>query len=93
MTDAANKPLAVGDWVALEFGFVMRVFYVLRVSEGDGAWLGHPNWLASSAVFMPAARLSAAERLGSGRARWWWRFMPWRELHVPFTKPRGLHIT
>lgn len=84
-----DDQLGPGDWLALDYGFERRVFYVLRVDKG-GAWLGHPKWLVSSATFIPQERMAHATRIGRGKARWWWRFVPWRELCLPFSKPSCL---
>lgn len=84
-----TEGLGPGVWLALDYGFERRVFYVVRASA-TGAWIASPRWLVSSATFVPRSRLDGAERLGRGAARWWWRFVPWRELIVPFRKPRGL---
>ena len=84
-----SEGLGPGDWLTLLYGSEERVFYVLRVNE-RGAWVGHPGWLVRSAIFLPHERLRSAERLGRGLPRWWWRFVPWRQACLPFSKPPGL---
>ena len=87
---SSSEGLGPGDWLALEFGFERRIFYVLA-ADARGAWLGHPRWLVRSAICVPLSRLKDAQRLGRGRARWWWRFFPLRQFVPPFSKPHGLY--
>lgn len=82
--------LVPGDWVLMRYGFEHLIFYVLSVS-GKGAHLGHPEWLVSCSIFVPAEKLDRAELLGRGKPRWWWRFVPWRQLCLPFSPPRSLY--
>ena len=86
---ALSEGLGPGTWLALDFGFEREVFYVVQATK-EGAYLGHPKWLVSSATFMPWSRLKGADIIGRGRPRWWWRFVPWRDLHVPFSRPSSL---
>ena len=86
MTIIEIEELKPGSWLIMEYGYDQRVFYVLYVL-GDSVILGHPSWLVRSATCIPKTRLKGAELLGQGRPRWWWRFLPWRDLVVPFIKP------
>lgn len=87
----SSGELGPGDWIALEYGFDKSVFYVLRITEDGGAFLGSPQWLVSSSIFLPKKQIAGAEKLGRGRPRWWWWFVPWRDCCVPFSRPRGLY--
>lgn len=88
-TDLSDQ-LGPGDWLALEYGVGLNIFYVLAVDD-HGAWLGNPKWLVGDAIRVPLSRLKGAQRLGRGRARWWWRFFPMRQVVPPFSRPRSLY--
>ncbi len=86
MTNIEIEELKPGSWLMMEFGYHWRVFYILYVL-GDNVILGSPNWLVSDATQISKTRLKGAELLGQGKQRWWWRFLPWRDLVCPFTRP------
>lgn len=82
--------LKEGDWIYFRYGTSLNLMYVSMVTPG-GAVLGKPNWLVSAGVFIDNHRLVAAVdenhliHLGRGKLRCWWRFLPWRDVVIPFS--------
>lgn len=83
------RDLQPGDWIDLEFGFAVRPMYVLE-NDGAGITYGSPNWVVSSCEYNEYKNMKRWRYLGRGQRRWWWRFLPWRDLVVPFSKPESL---
>lgn len=79
--------LVPGTWILLSPGLISdKPFYVLSVQDG-GVFIGHTGWLVSDAVFVTWDYLKNITVIGRGHRRWWWRFIPWRQLVSPFSKP------
>lgn len=81
--------IKVGDWFTIRFGFSDLDWYVLEV-RGETVFLGQPKWLVSSSIRMERSKVEAGEYLGPSRRRWWWRFVPFRDLVCPFCRPAGM---
>jgi hypothetical protein len=82
--------LSVGTWVLMPYGYEHHVWYVYEVA-GDMVLLGNRRWLVSGSKWFPVSYLNENARiLGKGKVRWWWFFLPWRNLICPFTKYRNL---
>lgn len=79
-----------GDWINMQFGFNRHDFYILNVSDSL-IYLGKPDWLVSGHQILTHAELTGGFyepiHLGSGKEKWYWRFLPWRDLICPFNKP------
>ena len=80
--------LRSGDWFELKYGDYVVQWYVLGVSA-TSVIAGNPLWLTFSTETFSFRQIATAAYLGRGKPRWWWRFVPWRELIPPFSKPRG----
>lgn len=86
-----RKRLQPGDWFEIEFGFRRRQFYVVDVVE-DIIYATTPTWCVS-----PPRSFSFDEiyddfhkghYIGKGKLRWWWRFLPWRNICVKYSYPK-----
>lgn len=88
-----TKPeeLNSGDWIQMQYGYELVIFYVL-FNNGSEVILCSPNWLVTAAKTISYTHygLSKFVYLGAGKYRWWWRFVPWRSLVVPFSRPSNL---
>ena len=90
MSEAKNsKPLAVGDWRIMQFGFKDHEWYVYRISR-EKVLIGKKSWLVSSSMWMDKNEfVKKSNYLGSGRFRWWWNFLPLvNDVICPFTRYR-----
>lgn len=89
MRDEAYKDLRRGDWVLMLFGTERMVFYVLSVTDGSYL-MGKTSWLVSGCQWFEREALQGrgVEKLGRGKARWWWPLLPFiNDLICPFSKP------
>lgn len=76
--------LKVGSWIMMEYGFKNRDFYVYSVIE-DYVELGRKNWLVSDAEYFELNDvLRNATYLGEGKMKWYWKFLPFRDVLCPF---------
>ena len=80
------RELSEGVWVYGRYGSGPILFYVKRVI-GETVVLGNPRWLASAVVALEVERVKKWAVIGKGVRKWYWRFLPWRSLICPFTKP------
>lgn len=89
--NTSNYTPVVGDWVLLQFGFDGKIFYIAQVLE-RGVMIGRPSWCVSSLVYMSNEEFqkSFMERIGASKRRWWWKFLPFRDVVCPFKKPKEL---
>ena len=77
-----------GDWLTIDYhGFV-----VIIAKYSDTYIVHKPTWLVSSALRLDNSELARRnpKYIGTGKLRWWWRFLPWRDLVCPVSKPPGL---
>lgn len=77
-----------GDWFYLKYGSQPLLFYVLNVTE-SGVFASTPHWCVSSRAYFPSETMANAQFAGVGRKRWWWGFLPFRDVVCPFTVPKG----
>jgi hypothetical protein len=76
-----------GAWVLGRYGYEYRLFYVKGVID-DQVVLGSPQWCASANTTLPLAEIESKWRvIWYAKRRWWWRFMPTRDLICPYQKP------
>lgn len=78
----------VGEWYVMQYGNFNLLFYVLDVTN-ENVTLGTPIWLVSSAITISLDHFQIAAYIGKGKRRWWWKYMPWKDLHMPFTWPKS----
>ena len=81
----------VGDWYYIRYGFSPMLVYVSNVFD-DGLIWGSPKWLVSSSEHMSISEFNenCVAFIGNTKVRWWWRFLPFRDIVCPFPKPKGL---
>jgi len=81
--------LNVGDWVLMHFCRRSIKWYVLEVA-GDKALLGNPDWCVSASMWWETAHvINSSVYLGAGKIRWWWKFVPHRDLIIPVSEARN----
>ena len=87
--DELKLLLTPGTWILLNSKSIYnKPFYVISAKK-DGVFIGHPEWLVSDAIFLSWEHLMDIQLVWRGSRRWWWRFVPWRDLLCPFTKPHN----
>lgn len=79
-----------GDWWTIQFGFSRMLIVVLRSDPEFVAWMS-PKWCvdAQKEVSLAVWSTYGPSFVGESRKRWWWRFLPWRNLVNPYPKPKG----
>lgn len=85
------KDLEPGDWVNMAYGYYRHDFYVLRVLQDKYVVLGKPTWCVDTTVIKSYEELNSDYYtpifIGKGKEKWYWRFLPWRNVIVPFKYP------
>lgn len=88
---SACPAFSVGAWFLMDYGCERLKFYIAEVRRGQFR-LSRRNWLASAGVWMTRRDMEHpmhnAAYVGHGRAKWYWRWLPWRDCCVPFHEPR-----
>lgn len=85
--DNQPKTLTTGTWFMMRYGGGLDRYYVAEVA---GQWVrfSKPFWLASYGIWETMAELNQPRRdlviLGKGSRKWYWEFLPWRDLICPF---------
>lgn len=94
---ANPEKLQPGDWFVNESWPEAdeRPFYVMENKPNiKVVYASRPKWPASRPygfLYSPDPDYDlvyGSVYLGRGKRKWYWRFLPWRDLIVPFTKPR-----
>lgn len=75
--------LQQGDWFISD----SRVWYVI-LNDGKQIVANSPSFCTEHPIYFKYNRLSEFTYLGRGKIRWWWRLVPWRNIVVPFTRPK-----
>lgn len=97
MKTAAPSPaicsaFSPGAWFLLQYGFDFQMFYITEV-VGDRARISKPGWCVSAGVWLTRKQMEGpyhkAQYAGHGKPKWYWRFLPWRDVVTPFHKPTG----
>ena len=85
------KDWKVGDWVYIQYGFNVKLFYITRVLQ-DGLLVCSPKWLSKEGQFIPYSELFLVQNkwVATGEKRWWYKFLPkfLRELLCPYKLPK-----
>jgi hypothetical protein len=83
--------LVPGDWIAMEYGFTNKLFYVHSVYP-HGVCICTTSWCVSDMECHTFAALGKRGFMYIGRtkAKWYWRFLPFRDVICPYYAPRGL---
>lgn len=86
----SKQQLQPGDWLLMDFAGRSK-FYVVDVID-DEVCLTKTTWLVSSGDWYPSKELFGplykARFIGTGKRKWYWRFLPWRDLVCPFYYPK-----
>ena len=74
----------------MDYGFDRLEFYVVG-SYPDTLALTRPCWCVSSMEYFTLTELleRAPTILGQGKLKWYWRFLPWRDVVAKYHKPRS----
>jgi hypothetical protein len=86
-----KKNLQPGDWFSAEFGFEHKIFYVVE-REGEIVFATRRNWQVSAAQFFTLDEIydkREGRYIGTGKLRWWWKFLPWRDGVVKYSYPKN----
>jgi len=77
----------VGDWWLLDVRGV-KEYYITGVA-GDKIKISTPR-AATMGVWITASDMALLDAtfLGHGRPKWYWRFLPWRDLVCPYYLPQ-----
>lgn len=77
-----------GTWFAIRYGFKLRSFYVEKASLGL-IYAGNPNWCSDSIEIFSLEDLvdRDVKIIGHSKRKWYWKFLPWKIIVVPFYKP------
>ena len=82
------EDLKAGDWILMKYGHSDSEFYVLE-TMGDNIKVGRAAWCVSSSMWLtPYDKSNIKGRLGSTKSRWWWKFLPFKDIVCPFKKRR-----
>ncbi len=82
-----------GDWFSIQYGSNFHPVYVLGTHENMVEWC-KTTWCVSDAQYVTRERFldmygnSPSIYLGKSKERWWWRFLPWRDVVPPFARPK-----
>jgi hypothetical protein len=82
--------LKVGGGLNMKFGYDRMNFYVHRITD-EYIYLGLPCWCVSDSERTTVAELEQGYYepvyLGPTKKRWWWKFLPFRDLVCPYVQP------
>ena len=94
-SDQSPRPLSwkypwkPGDFFSMVYGFSRLEVYVLSV-ETDGLRFSRKDWLASANMFISYKDLydtkNATKFICHGKEKWYWKYLPWRDLIVKYKK-------
>lgn len=86
-----NNNYEPGTWIFMRYGTEFSKFYV-QERIGDILLISRKAWLVSSHVSVTIEETKNGHHkgqvIGKGKNRWFWRFLPWRDLVCPYSDPK-----
>lgn len=88
-TEFEPSKLVPGDWVNMWFGFERHDFYVQKnFLEYEIVRMSLTTWCVDTHYDLTYDELKDMKiqpvLIGHTKKKWWWRFIPWRQLICPF---------
>jgi hypothetical protein len=84
---------AVGSWFTMNYGFTRYKFYIAEVAENRYR-LSRRGWCSTDGVWMDRKEMESpvhrAEYIGQGRFKKLWKWLPWKDVVVPFLEPNSI---
>ena len=83
-----DAPVRPGDWFLMD-RCEREKFYVVEVCCRI-AHLSRPGWMVNDGFWLnePEFKEQSLAYLGRGKKKWYWRFLPWRNLVCPYYYPK-----
>ena len=90
LCDAPCSAYSTGAWFLMNYGSGRYKFYITETA-GPEFRLSKRGWCVSRGDWFTRQRMEKSYYnpiyLGHGKLKWYWRWLPWRDLVVPFTQP------
>lgn len=92
------ETLVQGDWIRFRYGYDKNLWYVLDNDlDGKEIIVGTSRFLASTTrlvsyneIINPYGKPDTVRFIGSSKLKWWWKYLPWREIVCPFPRPKNV---
>lgn len=84
-----DAPVRPGDWFLIKYGIDTLTLYAAEVHCRIIRFSSR-NWCSDAGVWIHEPELSdgGAIYLGRGKKKWYWAFLPWRNLVCPYFYPK-----
>lgn len=87
---ASCSAFVVGAWFTMQYGFDRYKFYIAEVA-GSRFRISRKGWCSTDGVWMTRSEMEGighrAEYIGQGRPKRLWKWLPWKDVVVPFFEP------
>ena len=89
-TEGEEMKLRPGSWILMEYGYDYDEYYIAENINDEMFLVGSTRWLVSSSKWMKWSDMEERHifLLGHGTKRWWWKWLPFRDLICPYSKPK-----